>query len=72
MHVDLLDMRTDLPPFGLTLISLPVIICYATLPLQFCFRENELSNVEIIVADISKFEMERSFDRIISIEMFEV
>jgi len=36
------------------------------------FRENELSNVEIIVADISKFEMERSFDRIISIEMFEV
>ncbi|OEL35615.1 (S)-coclaurine N-methyltransferase [Dichanthelium oligosanthes] len=34
-------------------------------------RENELSNVEIIVADISKFEMERSFDRIISIEMFE-
>jgi cyclopropane fatty-acyl-phospholipid synthase-like methyltransferase len=36
------------------------------------FRENELSNVEIIVADISKFEMERSFDRIVSIEMFEV
>ncbi|CAL5039104.1 unnamed protein product [Urochloa decumbens] len=34
-------------------------------------RENELSNVEIIVADISKFEMERSFDRIVSIEMFE-
>ncbi|GJN38693.1 hypothetical protein PR202_gb27758 [Eleusine coracana subsp. coracana] len=33
--------------------------------------ENKLSNVEIIVADISKFEMERSFDRIISIEMFE-
>lgn len=30
-------------------------------------RDNELSNVEIIVADISKFEMERSFDRIISI-----
>jgi cyclopropane fatty-acyl-phospholipid synthase-like methyltransferase len=24
------------------------------------------------VADISKFEMERSFDRIVSIEMFEV
>lgn len=34
-------------------------------------RENELSNVEIIVADISKFEMQRSFDRIVSIEMFE-
>lgn len=72
-HVNLLDMQTHLlPPFGLTLISLLVILCYAKLPLQFCFRENELSNVEIIVADISKFEMERSFDRIISIEMFEV
>ncbi|KAL5663961.1 hypothetical protein ACJX0J_024069, partial [Zea mays] len=34
-------------------------------------REYELSNIEIIVADISKFEMERSFDRIVSIEMFE-
>uniref|UniRef100_A0A804UJ73 S-adenosyl-L-methionine-dependent methyltransferase superfamily protein n=1 Tax=Zea mays TaxID=4577 RepID=A0A804UJ73_MAIZE len=34
-------------------------------------RDNELSNIEIIVADISKFEMERSFDRIVSIEMFE-
>ncbi|KAJ4769826.1 (S)-coclaurine N-methyltransferase [Rhynchospora pubera] len=34
-------------------------------------REHDLSNVEIIVADISKFQMERSFDRIISIEMFE-
>uniref|UniRef100_A0A804R4M1 S-adenosyl-L-methionine-dependent methyltransferase superfamily protein n=1 Tax=Zea mays TaxID=4577 RepID=A0A804R4M1_MAIZE len=33
--------------------------------------DNELSNIEIIVADISKFEMERSFDRIVSIEMFE-
>lgn len=30
-----------------------------------------LSNVEIIVADISKFDMEASFDRILSIEMFE-
>ncbi|ONM14544.1 hypothetical protein ZEAMMB73_Zm00001d002497 [Zea mays] len=26
------------------------------LPLQFCFRENKLPNIEIIVADISKFE----------------
>ncbi|KAF3333444.1 (S)-coclaurine N-methyltransferase-like protein [Carex littledalei] len=34
-------------------------------------REHNLSNVEIIVADISKFQMERSFDRILSIEMFE-
>jgi cyclopropane fatty-acyl-phospholipid synthase-like methyltransferase len=48
------------------------MLCYATLSLQFCFRDNELSNIEIIVADISKFEMERSFDRIVSIEMFEV
>nr|ACF83348.1 unknown [Zea mays] len=47
------------------------MLCYATLSLQFCFRDNELSNIEIIVADISKFEMERSFDRIVSIEMFE-
>jgi hypothetical protein len=73
LHGHLLDMQTDLPPpFGLTLISLVVMLCYATLPFQFCFRENELSNIEIIVADISKFEMERSFDRIVSIEMFEV
>lgn len=31
-----------------------------------------LPNVEIIVADISNFEMEAWFDRIVSIEMFEV
>ncbi|CAN6588703.1 unnamed protein product [Malus baccata var. baccata] len=31
----------------------------------------QLQNVEIIVGDISTFEMEASFDRIISIEMFE-
>ncbi|CAA6666178.1 unnamed protein product [Spirodela intermedia] len=34
-------------------------------------RELQLSNVSIIVADISKFEMEASFDRVVSIEMFE-
>lgn len=34
-------------------------------------RDLQLSNVNIIVADISKFEMESSFDRVISIEMFE-
>ncbi|XP_042454417.1 (S)-coclaurine N-methyltransferase-like isoform X1 [Zingiber officinale] len=34
-------------------------------------RHLELPNVEIIVADISNFEMEASFDRIVSIEMFE-
>ncbi|XP_058105254.1 (S)-coclaurine N-methyltransferase-like isoform X2 [Magnolia sinica] len=34
-------------------------------------RDLQLSNVEIIVADISKFEMQASFDRILSIEMFE-
>ena len=31
-----------------------------------------MQNVEIIVADISIFEMEASYDRIFSIEMFEV
>ncbi|KMT17897.1 hypothetical protein BVRB_2g034270 [Beta vulgaris subsp. vulgaris] len=34
-------------------------------------RELQLKNVEIIVADISTFEMEGSYDRILSIEMFE-
>lgn len=34
-------------------------------------RELQLENVEIIVADISTFEMDASFDRIFSIEMFE-
>ncbi|OMO66976.1 Mycolic acid cyclopropane synthase [Corchorus capsularis] len=34
-------------------------------------REHQLQNVEIIVADISTFEMEGSYDRIYSIEMFE-
>lgn len=34
-------------------------------------RDLQLSNVKIIVADIGKFEMEASFDRVISIEMFE-
>ncbi|CAI0542838.1 unnamed protein product [Linum tenue] len=33
--------------------------------------DRQLQNVEIHVADISKFEMEASFDRIYSIEMFE-
>lgn len=35
-------------------------------------RELQLQNLEIIVADISTFEMEESYDRILSIEMFEV
>ncbi|KAI4316494.1 hypothetical protein L6164_024474 [Bauhinia variegata] len=34
-------------------------------------QELQLQNVEIIVADISTFEMEASYDRIFSIEMFE-
>nr|XP_023879214.1 (S)-coclaurine N-methyltransferase-like isoform X1 [Quercus suber]POE77100.1 (s)-coclaurine n-methyltransferase [Quercus suber] len=34
-------------------------------------RDLQLQNVEIIVADISIFEMEASYDRIFSIEMFE-
>ncbi|KAL5060377.1 hypothetical protein RYX36_031982 [Vicia faba] len=33
--------------------------------------ELQLQNVDIIVADISTFEMEASYDRIFSIEMFE-
>ncbi|KAL0330672.1 UNVERIFIED_CONTAM: (S)-coclaurine N-methyltransferase [Sesamum angustifolium] len=34
-------------------------------------RDLQLQNVEIIVADISTFDMEASYDRIFSIEMFE-
>uniref|UniRef100_A0A7N0REZ4 Coclaurine N-methyltransferase n=1 Tax=Kalanchoe fedtschenkoi TaxID=63787 RepID=A0A7N0REZ4_KALFE len=34
-------------------------------------RDLQLENVEIIVADISSFDMEASYDRIFSIEMFE-
>ncbi|KAJ4951578.1 hypothetical protein NE237_028410 [Protea cynaroides] len=34
-------------------------------------RELQLQNVEIIVGDISTYEMEASFDRVLSIEMFE-
>ncbi|KAF5179256.1 (S)-coclaurine N-methyltransferase [Thalictrum thalictroides] len=34
-------------------------------------RERQLQNVEIIVADISTYEMDASFDRVFSIEMFE-
>ncbi|KAL8537480.1 hypothetical protein ACS0TY_012558 [Phlomoides rotata] len=34
-------------------------------------RDNQLQNVEIIVADISTFDMEATYDRIFSIEMFE-
>lgn len=36
------------------------------------FRDLQLQNLDIIVADISIFEMEASYDRIFSIEMFEV
>lgn len=35
-------------------------------------RDFQLQNVEIIAGDISTFDMEASFDRIFSIEMFEV
>lgn len=34
-------------------------------------RDHQLQNVEIVVTDISTFEMEASYDRIFSIEMFE-
>lgn len=39
---------------------------------KYVFRDLNLHNVEIIVADISTFDMEASYDRIFSIEMFEV
>lgn len=42
------------------------------IPLIYVFRELQLENLEIIVADISTFEMEGSYDRILSIGMFEV
>lgn len=38
---------------------------------EFC-SDRQLSNVDVIVADISNYDMEGSFDRIFSIEMFEV
>lgn len=46
-------------------LSFETIFCYLN-------RDHHLQNVEIIVADISSFEMEASYDRIYSIEMFEV
>ncbi|XP_031487321.1 (S)-coclaurine N-methyltransferase-like [Nymphaea colorata] len=49
-------------------------ICNSTTQKEFIeerCRNLKLSNVEIIAADISKFEMDMTFDRIISIEMFE-
>lgn len=43
------------------------------LTIYFLARRNlQLENVEIIVADISTFDMEASYDRVFSIEMFEV
>lgn len=49
-------------------------ICYSTTQKAYIEErcsDFQLSNVKIIAADISKFEMEASYDRIISIEMFE-
>ncbi|MBA0719414.1 hypothetical protein Golax_007101 [Gossypium laxum] len=49
-------------------------ICNSTTQKAFIeeqYRDRQLQNVEIIVADISTFEMEASYDRIYSIEMFE-
>uniref|UniRef100_A0A2N9HHY6 (S)-coclaurine N-methyltransferase n=1 Tax=Fagus sylvatica TaxID=28930 RepID=A0A2N9HHY6_FAGSY len=42
-----------------------------TMPYDYIQMDLQLQNVEIIVADISIFEMEASYDRIFSIEMFE-
>ncbi|CAN6441900.1 unnamed protein product [Victoria cruziana] len=49
-------------------------ICNSTTQKEFIeerCRNLQLSNVAIVAADISKFEIEATFDRIISIEMFE-
>ncbi|XVF48716.1 hypothetical protein PTKIN_Ptkin03bG0211800 [Pterospermum kingtungense] len=49
-------------------------ICNSTTQKAFIEEQcgdQELKNVEIMVADISTFEMEASYDRIYSIEMFE-
>ncbi|KAL4195245.1 hypothetical protein AMTRI_Chr05g63660 [Amborella trichopoda] len=49
-------------------------ICNSTTQKEFIeeqCRERKLSNVEIIATDISNFEMDATFDRIMSIEMFE-
>ncbi|TYJ32546.1 hypothetical protein E1A91_A05G042900v1 [Gossypium mustelinum] len=49
-------------------------ICNSTTQKAFIeeqYQDRQLQNVEIIVADISTFEMEASYDRIYSIEMFE-
>lgn len=41
--------------------------------LHFCFRRDlQLRNLDVIVADISTFDMDATYDRIFSIEMFEV
>lgn len=53
----------------------PLKLRSVNLDLTFIYvlsRELKLDNVKIIVADISTFEMEASYDRIFSIEMFEV
>ncbi|KAJ6821133.1 (S)-coclaurine N-methyltransferase-like [Iris pallida] len=49
-------------------------ICYSTTQKAYIEErcsDFQLSNVKIIVADISKFEMEATYDRIISVDMFE-
>lgn len=41
--------------------------------LHFCFRRDlQLQNLDVIVADICTFDMDATYDRIFSIEMFEV
>ncbi|KAG2665979.1 hypothetical protein I3760_15G033500 [Carya illinoinensis] len=47
-------------------------ICNLTTQKAFIEKQDrQLQNLEIIVADISTFEMETSYDRVFSIEMFE-
>ncbi|KAE8676010.1 S-adenosyl-L-methionine-dependent methyltransferases superfamily protein isoform 2 [Hibiscus syriacus] len=51
--------------------KLPTSFFQLVLGKNFKYRDGELQNVEIIVADISTFEMEASYDRIYYIGMFE-
>jgi cyclopropane-fatty-acyl-phospholipid synthase len=36
-----------------------------------CCRQRGLRNVEVVTADVNRFEPDRSFDRVMSVEMFE-
>uniref|UniRef100_A0A0D9ZBZ7 Uncharacterized protein n=1 Tax=Oryza glumipatula TaxID=40148 RepID=A0A0D9ZBZ7_9ORYZ len=60
---------------GQTILDLGITgICNSVTQKAFIeeqYKERQLSNVDIFLADINNFEMDRSFDRIISIGLFE-